>query len=161
MVSLRIDSFLSRNGAVPKYKFLIASCVALGISGCNYSNRQFFSPGYSQFSTSKTTFQDTPIRLSFFADLNPDCSNRGYPVSQVLEQPKNGTLNISHINNFTNYVSLISPQVECNKKRSPGSEVKYVPFEGFVGSDSAVVETVFPNGNVSRNRYNVVVRPRP
>lgn len=141
------------------YRAIVFSVVGLLLTGCNHPNQRILTPGYVQFPFTKTILQNTPIQLNFATELNPDCSSRGYPIVNVVTEPRNGALRISRTHDYTNFLTLTS-QAECNKKRNPGVEVKYIPQADFVGSDSTLIETIYPNGNVVRIRYNIVVRPQ-
>lgn len=134
---------------------VIASCMMLG--GCGYAYRSSASIGYSQFTVLRTTFQNKPLVLNFVSLLNADCSSRTLPVAQIVEDAKNGIIKTQVAKDYTNFPTY-NQRAECNKKKSPGLQIEYVPSRDFVGTDTAVVDIVYPDGTVLRNRFNLIVR---
>ena len=47
------------------------------------------------------------------------------------------------------------------REESPVTLVYYQSAQGFTGVDSAVVEVLFPSGNVRTVNYSINVRPQP
>ena len=47
---------------------------------------------------------------------------------------------------------------ECNKRRSDGVVVFYVPEAGFTGADSLTVDVILPDGGFNKRHYAIDVR---
>lgn len=105
----------------------------------------------------KTVLRDRPQSLYFAYDLNPDCTSRGEPVIQILDAPKNGTATVANARDYTNFTPP-NERVVCNKVKREGKRLTYRPNPGFVGSDSMVIDAIFPSGTVRHRRYVITVR---
>src|ERR1700746_3068865 len=86
------------------------------------------------------------VRVGFNMDVNPDCSSTGQIKSRLLEQPKNGVVEIVTKNGFTAYVKD-DPKYKCNEKQSDVQAYYYTSREGFKGKDRFVAEVFYPRGS--------------
>jgi hypothetical protein len=97
------------------------------------------------------------VRIGFSYDLNPDCSSRGQIKSRLLEQPKNGVVEMVTEKGFTGYAKD-DQKYKCNEKQSDLRAYYYKSREDFKGKDRFVVEVFYPNGGYRKQLYNIDVR---
>jgi hypothetical protein len=100
---------------------------------------------------------DGKLRLDFLYSLNPDCSSIGYSTVRIVEQPKNGKLTVENGTGFTSFPQD-NPRHECNDRRSDGVVLQYEPNSAFSGTDSVIVDVVFPSGSSHKRHYSIAVK---
>ncbi len=111
----------------------------------------------AQVGPPRTTAKNTRIKLDFASILNPDCSSPGLPIVTVLEQPKNGKVKIAKSADFTNFAQD-NQRWHCNLRKTPGVLIEYVPNRDFSGTDTLMVDAIYPDGTALQNRYDLIVR---
>jgi hypothetical protein len=89
--------------------------------------------------------------------LNPDCSAGGQVKARLIDQPKNGAVEIVDEKGFIN-PGKDSPLSKCSDKSSDVTAYYYQSKDGFKGKDRFVIETFYGNGNYRKHIYNVDVR---
>ena len=97
------------------------------------------------------------VRIGFSYDLNPDCSSKGEVKSRMLEQPKNGVVEMVTEKGFPSYPQN-NQKYECNEKKSDVRAYYYKSREDFKGKDRFVVEVFYSNGNYRERLFNIDVR---
>ena len=97
------------------------------------------------------------VRVGSSYDVNPDCSSTGHIKSRLLEQPKNGVVEMVTEQGFTNYAKD-DPKYKCNEKQSDIQAYYYKSREDFKGKDRFVVEVFYPRGSYRKRIFNIDVR---
>jgi len=97
------------------------------------------------------------VRIGFSYDVNPDCSSRGQIKSRLLEQPKNGVVEMVSEMGFTNYAKD-DPKYKCNEKQSDIQVYYYKSREDFKGKDRFAVEVFYPRRSYRKMIFNIDVR---
>jgi hypothetical protein len=97
------------------------------------------------------------VRVGFSYELNADCSPRGEIKSRLLEQPKNGVVEIVTEKGFASY-GKEDQRYKCNEKQSELPVYYYKSREDFKGKDRFVVEVFYPSGTYRKRLFNVDVR---
>ncbi len=98
------------------------------------------------------------IKLSAYGSFDPDCRSQGRPAISLLTQPQGGQVEVENGYDFPAYTTN-NARFTCDKRRLPQSVVYYRAARDFSGTDSFVIEVVFPPaGEVRQVRYNVQVR---
>ena len=97
------------------------------------------------------------VRVGLTYDVDADCSSTGHIKSRVLEQPKNGVVEMVTEMGFTVYAKD-DPKYKCNEKQSDIQAYYYKSREDFKGKDRFVVEVFYPNGNYRKRIFNIDVR---
>jgi hypothetical protein len=100
---------------------------------------------------------DQKLLVGFFYDLNPDCSSIGYATVRITEQPQHGKVTMENGTGFSTFPQN-NIRYECNKRRSDGVVVSYVPEAGFTGADSLTVDVILPDGGFYKRHYAIDVR---
>ena len=97
------------------------------------------------------------VRLINAISANPDCTSTGRAVVRVTQPPQHGRITIRSAAMFPRFEPS-NPRSICNTRRVPGVEAVYVSERGYVGSDSAAFEAIFPNGEYRTGSSNITVR---
>ena len=97
-------------------------------------------------------------QIDFWYAVNPDCTSEGYPDVLVLARPMHGALRVARGENFPQFAANNVRHV-CNTRKVPVTLLYYQSAQGFTGADTAVVEILFPSGNVRIVTYSINVRP--
>lgn len=128
------------------YIFLLGTLL---VAGCNTTGS---APG-----NTKVVLNGKPLKVDTFGSLNPECVSTGSTSIRVLEQPKNGQVQIKEAIDFPTYPKE-NIRFHCNAKRAPATQVFYTPSSGYKGPDTFQVEAIFPNGSTRIARYSLDVR---
>jgi hypothetical protein len=107
--------------------------------------------------THKIVLSGERVRVGFAYDVNPDCSSTGEIKSRLLEQPKNGVVEMVTEKGFTIYAKD-DQKYKCNEKQSDLRAYYYKSREDFKGKDRFVVEVFYPRGSYRKQIYNINVR---
>ena len=107
--------------------------------------------------TNRIALSGERMRIGFSYALNPDCSSMGQVKSRLLEQPKNGAVEIVTETGFTSYVKD-DPKSKCNEKQSDIQSYYYKSKEDFKGKDKLVIEVFYPIGTYRKRLFNIDVR---
>jgi hypothetical protein len=87
------------------------------------------------------------VLVGFTYDLDPDCSSTGHIKSRLLEQPKNGGVEMVTEKGFTTYAKD-DQKYKCNEKQSDIQSYYYKSREDYKGKDRFVVEVFYPPWNL-------------
>ena len=97
-------------------------------------------------------------RIDFISVLNPDCSSAGYVTVRVIAPPAHGELTTEKGIDYPTYPKD-NQRYQCNLKKVPVVNVYYRSIPGYVGVDTATVESISPIIPVTKNRtITIVVR---
>ena len=105
---------------------------------------------------SRVAVADQLLRVGFFYDLNPDCTLIGVPTVRIVEPPKSGRAAIEKATGFPRSPPAIPVQVQRRARRRRGAHL-HAQFR-HTGSDSIVVEVIFPDGTASKRHYTIDVK---
>lgn len=108
-------------------------------------------------SATKYVVSGRPLKLSFFASTNPDCSNVGRPTIRLIRAPEHGRVTVTQTTDFPVFPSSNIRSV-CNARRVAGAAIYYVSQRGFTGTDFVEAEIVFVGGALWQRSYNINVR---
>ena len=97
------------------------------------------------------------VRVGFSYDLHADCSSIGEIKSRLLEQPKNGVVEMVTEKGFTGYAKD-DQKYKCNEKQSDLQAYYYKAREDFKGKDRFVIEVFYPRGSYRKRLFNIDVR---
>jgi hypothetical protein len=100
---------------------------------------------------------DQALQLAFLFDLNPDCSSIGYATVRVIEEPKHGKLVAEEGTGFSTFPQT-NIRFECNKRRTDGVNLSYIPEAGYVGADSMTLGVINADGTYNKRRYKIEVK---
>jgi hypothetical protein len=93
----------------------------------------------------KVVASGRPLLLYSVYSTNPDCTSAGAVVLRVAQPPEHGRVSIRQTGVFPRFAESNLRSV-CNRRRVPGIQATYVSQRGYVGSDSVVLEALFPAG---------------
>lgn len=87
----------------------------------------------------------------------PDCTTDGYPTVTIVRKPQNG---LAEFEKMDAYPSFPKDNVRsnCNSKKVPGVGFYYTSNPGFVGTDYASFELLYPDGNLRTLNFSISVR---
>ena len=97
------------------------------------------------------------VRLTFFCNINPDCTSSGNSTIRITRPPEHGRVVQSRTRDFC-YFPPSNPRSYCNNRRVPGVVVNYVAQRGYTGYDSVGVEVFYPGGAMRSGTFNIQVR---
>jgi hypothetical protein len=97
------------------------------------------------------------VRVGFTYDVDADCGSTGHIKSRLLEQPKNGVVEVVTEMGFTLYAKD-DPKYKCNEKQSDTQAYYYKSREDFKGKDRFVIEVFYPRGSYRKRIFNIDVR---
>jgi hypothetical protein len=100
---------------------------------------------------------DQTLLLDFLYYLNPDCMSVGYATVRVIEEPKHGKLSAEQGTGFS-YFQQDNVRYECNKRRTDGVHLSYIPEAGFTGPDSLMIAVIYPEGDFHKRHYAIEVK---
>ncbi len=98
-----------------------------------------------------------PMIFYHASSVNPDCTSAGNVTIRVTQAPQHGRIVITRKRIFPNFREN-NVRSACNRRGSPGVEVSYVSARGYIGPDSAAIETIWPNGRAAQSSISVMVR---
>ena len=107
--------------------------------------------------TNKVALSGERVRVGFSHNVNADCSSAGEIKSRVLEQPKNGVLEMVTEKGFPSYAKD-SQKYKCNETQSDVQAYYYKSREDFKGKDRFVVEVFYPSGSYRKRLFTIDVR---
>jgi hypothetical protein len=115
-------------------------------------------PGGDQASVFRTVTIPSggSIRLAFWANTHPDCTNAGYFTIREQGPPRHGKLEITETEDFGHWPEK-NPRSACNTRRVDGVLVQYKSKPGFVGVDHATYDVFFPYSGMRRVNLTVNV----
>jgi|KBSSwiStaDraftv2_1062776.scaffolds.fasta_scaffold309967_3 hypothetical protein len=105
----------------------------------------------------KTVLSGQPVKLVFANSTHANCSTIGRPTIRITQPPENGRVSITAANDFPSF-SRANQRYDCNRRRVPGTLVRYVSNRGFTGSDSVGIEIFFVTGTYQSKSYTINVR---
>ncbi|MGI3903850.1 MAG: hypothetical protein ACRYGP_18155 [Janthinobacterium lividum] len=97
----------------------------------------------------------TPIGFHYY--LEEGCRSPGPVQINVVTPPQNGEVSEGPRSAHPSYPAT-SHLAACNRVKIRGTEIYYRSAPGYQGSDSYVVERIFPNGDAQRFQIDVSVR---
>ncbi len=127
---------------------ILASVFLIAVSAATSANAGWVS---------KTMVAGSKLELYGYFSVNPDCTSLGDTVIRVATPPAHGVIGVHKGRSFPNFNSSNIRYV-CNTHRVPSIIVEYRPQPGFVGTDSVMIEAIFPNGEDRTDTYNVIVK---
>jgi hypothetical protein len=104
-----------------------------------------------------TVISGQPLKLNFSNSTNPDCTSVGETVVRLTQAPQHGKVTISKASDFPSFPKG-NARRDCNKKRVAGTKTVYISERGYLGSDSATIEIIFPTGATARRSYTINVK---
>ena len=104
-----------------------------------------------------TAISGKPLKLNFANSTNPDCTPVGEMVVRLTQAPQHGRVTISKADDFPSFAKN-NVRYTCNKRRVAGTKTVYVSEPGYVGTDSAAIEIIFPTGATARRAYTINVK---
>jgi hypothetical protein len=96
-------------------------------------------------------------KMNDFIGLNPDCTATGVPKVTFVTPPAHGTMTVEQGEDYPNFPKDNARAV-CNARKVPAVLLYYQSAPGYTGNDVAVVEVVFPAGNLRHQTYTITVR---
>jgi hypothetical protein len=106
---------------------------------------------------SKSVVGGERSKLNFSTALNPDCTAAGHVGARIRSAPSHGSVSIREDTDFTNFQPT-NQRYPCNRKQSPGTVAFYQPDPSFIGTDRAVIDYTYPNGEAETVTFNITVR---
>jgi hypothetical protein len=97
------------------------------------------------------------LKLTFFCNINPDCSAAGAPTIRITKPPEHGRVSVTHTRDFCQFPPS-NPRNVCNTRRVAGVAARYIAPRNYTGYDSVGVEVFFPSGQLRTGTYNISVR---
>lgn len=104
----------------------------------------------------KVVASGRPLMLYQASATNPDCTSAGTVVLRVAQAPEHGSVKIRNIGVFPLFAESNIRSV-CNRRRVPGVEAVYTSQRGYLGSDTVVLEALFPAGRGVRMVFPIRV----
>jgi len=95
--------------------------------------------------------------IAVFYSTNPDCTTQGIPVLRIVTSPVHGTLVSEQGDDYTTYAKD-DQRYECNKHKMPMIRLTYQSNAGYVGTDTAKVEVIYPTGGYRSNTYCITIK---
>ena len=107
--------------------------------------------------TNRIALSGERVRIGIAWDVNADCSSTGQIKSRLLEQPKNGVVELVTEQGYTRYAKD-DQKYKCNEKQSDIQAYYYQSREDFKGKDKLVIEAFYPRGSYRKMIFNIDVR---
>jgi hypothetical protein len=96
-------------------------------------------------------------KMNDFIGLNPDCTATGVPKVTFVSPPAHGTMTVERGEDYPNYPKD-NARSACNTRKVPAVLLYYQSMPGYAGNDMAVIEVLFPAGNLRHQTYQITVR---
>ena len=107
--------------------------------------------------TNRIALSGERVEIGIAWDVNADCSSTGQIKSRLLEQPKNGVVELVTEQGYTRYAKD-DQKYKCNEKQSDIQVYYYQSREDFKGKDKLVIEAFYPRGSYRKMIFNIDVR---
>lgn len=138
------------------FTVLVSTLAAFAQSSTtNTANDKIFSSIKADV-INKVVSSGTISKLSWFYDLNPDCSSVGGLRYRILKKPNHGEVDFADGEGFPEYYSD-NARFVCNSKKAKTLDINYKSTEGFIGEDRFEVMIFYTNGNADRYNYIIIV----
>ncbi len=100
----------------------------------------------------------TKQRIDTYIALNPDCSPEESSVAAAIikSPPAHGTFVTERGEDFPNFPRE-NQRFPCNLKRSPAVLAYYTAAPGYNGTDTVLVDVIFPRGETRVIEYRITV----
>src|SRR3712207_1795848 len=95
---------------------LVAFLGTILIAGCNTTG--------SPTGLNRVVLNGKPLKVDSFGAVNPECGSLGSTSVQVIEQPRNGRVEIQNGMDYPRF-NKDNIRAHCNMKRAPSSLVFY------------------------------------
>lgn len=105
----------------------------------------------------KTAASGVPVTLDSASSVDPECHSNGTPTARVSQTPTHGTVKLLRQEVYSNFPPS-NPRFACNKTKTPGIVAQYTSEPGFVGSDLAAVDVIFPDGKELELKFAISVK---
>lgn len=105
----------------------------------------------------KTVVAGNSVKLGFFNSTNPDCTSIGFATVRILQNPQQGSLQVSRTRDFPSFPPSNVRHV-CNTRRVQGVAITYVAPRGYQGSEYAALEIIYATGSEIRRSYYITVK---
>jgi hypothetical protein len=100
-----------------------------------------------------------PLRISFFADVNADCTSAGIAKVSLATNPSHGSVSIAPADGYTNYPAN-NQRYSCNKQKTPGIVADYTAAKTYSGVDTFTLTVLWPLGVPVQRTFLVTVQPQ-
>jgi hypothetical protein len=125
---------------------------ALFFSVCPVAAQELSTPPESRI-----VLSGERVRIGISYDLNPDCSSKGEIKSRLLEEPKNGEMEIATEKGFSAFAKD-DQRYRCNENQTDIQTYYYKSQGDFKGKDIFVVEVFYPSGGYRKRLFIMDVR---
>jgi hypothetical protein len=105
----------------------------------------------------KVAVTGKPLTLNEASAGNADCTLQGLPTGKVIQEPAHGTVQFVTREVFPTYPPN-NPHFKCNTVKIKGTVGEYTSVVGFTGSDSTIVEYIFPDGRDLLIQFAITVK---
>jgi hypothetical protein len=112
---------------------------------------------YAQQTLIKGASSGEKQKMNDFIGLNPDCTATGVAKVTVVTPPEHGAMTVERGEAYPSF-PRDNPRSACNTRKAPAVLLYYQSAPGYTGNDTAVVEVVFPAGNLRHQTYMITVR---
>lgn len=133
-------------------RLVAAAAAAMLVGGCT----EPVSKSGSEVTARRVALTGVSTKLEFLTALHPDCSFIDYPTTRTLVSPSHGKLTMEPGTDFTNY-AMNNQRFDCNKEKSPGTLVSYQSDPGYVGSDTAKLDVIYPDASLRTITFRLTV----
>jgi hypothetical protein len=96
-------------------------------------------------------------KMNDFMSINPDCTATGVPKITIVTPPAHGTMIVEKDEAYPNF-PRDNVRSACNTRKVPAVLLYYQSATGYTGNDIAVIEVLFPAGNLRHQTYTITVR---
>ena len=109
------------------------------------------------FGTYKVIPAGSTAKVGFHYIVRADCRSEGTTTVNVVTPPKGGEILTAPGSGHTHFAAR-SKFARCNGRLMPGTDILYRASPDFTGTDSFVVEDVYPDGTARQFPMTVSVR---
>ena len=101
--------------------------------------------------------EGVPRKINTYYSLNQDCTADPGILGRVVVASENGRVSFRPGADYPSYPRTNS-RYRCNLKKAPSVQLWYTPNPGFRGSDSTIVEALYPDGTMIKRTFTIDVR---
>lgn len=151
-----------------KTSALIFALVGFGIAACGNSTTQVLVANQNPAAAQRPVANpNAPVLkgaesgkkqiLGTASSTLPDCTTDGYPTVTIVRKPQNGLAEAEKTDAYPTFPKD-NVRSACNSKKVPGVGFYYTSNPGFVGTDYASFELLYPDGNLRTLNFSISVR---
>jgi len=116
--------------------------------------------GIRKYEFTRHVFSGITSTVALYFSLTQNCDPRPANEMQIMKEPEHGTVELLIGEEATVNLTKEHDRSHCNGKKRPGTLIKYISKDGYVGPDGYVMLEFLPGGMVVETTMHIIVYAR-